>query len=371
MLLAGALLLLLNACASMPNDWNLGGLWEKEQPVPQPVAKPAETDPFLQGLSEGELARSSEEAWRRYGHDWHTISQRSRYVRQALVEALDEIGAPRELQFVPIVESGYDPYAYSSVGATGLWQLMPVTARDLHLSDTHELDGRRDIRLSTQAAARFLMKQHRRFGNWPLAFAAYHLGPTAVQRRINKHPWQPADGLRRLPLPPITKTYIRHILGLMVRHKAGQLNFPAPYETCTLKVQAPLDLEALQARAGLRKNELYRLNPKLELRQYFRPSRPLTLRVTTASAKRLHSLLASANAKELQVRADKGARLVQVGQRYNVSLTAMRSHNPDVPMQLEKACTLRVPAKALDPAMAAPNPLVREGVRQELVAIND
>jgi len=249
---------------------------------------------FLSGLTEHELASVKAEAMRVYAPSWKRIARRSRYVRQPLLQTLKQNHAPVELQMIPVVESGYNPYARSAVGATGLWQLMPDTADDLRIISNNQLDGRRDIVISTRGAARFLLKQHARFGSWPLAFAAYHLGPNGVQRRIKRHPWHDGDGLNRLPLPPITKTYIRHILGLIALQADGRLSFPPPYPTGMVIIHAPVDLERLQTAAGLPRHQLFRFNPKLTRMQYFqyRPKQ-LSLRISQTRLRSVSHLIAS------------------------------------------------------------------------------
>jgi len=245
-------------------------------------------NPFFTGLTTREIQSVKTEAMHIYGPNWKRIADRSRYVRGPLLQALQKNHAPLELQVIPVVESSYNPYAQSEVGAAGLWQLMPDTATDLRINSNSQLDGRRDIGTSTSGAARFLLKQYARFGNWPLAFAAYHLGPNGVQRRIDRHPWQPGNGLNKLPLPPITKTYIRHILGLIALQQDRLISFPEPYPTSTVTIHSPVDLERLHITAGLPKNQLFHFNPQLVRMQYYQ-DRPENLRLRISQG-RLNSV---------------------------------------------------------------------------------
>ncbi len=258
------------SCAKTQNSDAARGplfdFWQQGKPVladPKPVQLPETVvttaveqkkpniggKDFFSGLAPVEIEKVRMEAWNTYGRHWKTIATRSQYVRQPMLEALEKMGAPKELQMIPVVESSYDPYAQSEMGATGLWQLMPLTAKDLRIKSDRFVDGRREITASTKGAARFLLKQRKRFGNWPLAFAAYHLGPSGVQRRINRRPWQPEDGLKKIPLPPITKTYVRNILGLIALHRVGELQFPKPFPTKTIHVQTPINLDVLHEKS--------------------------------------------------------------------------------------------------------------------------
>jgi len=329
------------------------------QPVENITVKQT-TTPFLRGLSEQEIESVKAEAMRVYVQDWERIAKRSRYVRQPLIQTLKQNHAPMELQMIPVVESSYNPYAQSEVGATGLWQLMPGTATDLRIKSNNKIDGRRDIESSTRGAARFLLKQHEHFGNWPLAFAAYHLGPNGVQRRIDRHPWKNGDGLNKLPLPPITKTYIRHILGLIALQQDGTISFPAPYPTSTITIHSPVDLERLHAAAGLPKNQLFRFNPQLVRMQYFQ-DRPknLSLRISQSRLARVNNIISTRSSNKLNIHVLRGELVRDISKHYRVSVYALKKANPKLAKGIRHGMRLRIPVKDLTRARVADNPLVQ------------
>ncbi|MEO6097161.1 MAG: transglycosylase SLT domain-containing protein [Fibrobacteria bacterium] len=86
-------------------------------------------------------------------------------------------GLPERLRFLPHVESSFYPYAYSKVGAAGMWQFMKSSAKRFQMKVGYEIDERRDPHASTQAAARMLMYNFNWLKSWPLAIVAYNHGP--------------------------------------------------------------------------------------------------------------------------------------------------------------------------------------------------
>ena len=322
-----------------------------------------DTDDFFSGLTTMEIEKIRMEAWNTYGAHWETIARRSQYVRQPLLETLKKAAAPEALQMIPVVESSYDPYAQSEVGATGLWQLMPLTAEDLHIKSDRFVDGRREIEASTRGAAIFLLKQRKRFGNWPLAFAAYHLGPSGVQKRIDRRPWQPEDGLEKLPLPPITKTYIRHILGLIALHQVGELQFPEPFATGVIHVQTPVNLDVLHQKAELPKDQLFRFNPELNLKHYYgKKSSPIALRVTRWRVPAVKKHISEKPKTYMTIAIRKGERLKDIVKRYHTSVRELQQTNSGNLTQLARNGKLRIPAKLLKRVKAEKNPLVKAPV---------
>ena len=321
-------------------------------------------NPFFTGLSQAELNSMKEEAWRIYGTHWKGVSIRSRYVRQPLLETLNKYGFPRDLQMVPVVESSYDPYAQSSVGATGLWQLMPGTAKDLGIKNSKEFDGRRDIRASTKAAAKFLTTQYQHFGNWPMALAAYHLGPNAVEKRLKRRPWNPEMGLKKAMLPPITKTYIRHIIGLIALQEEGRISFPAPYPTSTIKLATPIDLATLHRKSGLPTNQIFKFNPQLALGQYYdQKQRLLYLRIPNSRVRTVKAHSPKRHHTYIEVTVRAGETLLDIQKHYKISRYHLRKINPHLINRVTAGQTLRIPLQAMNRVQPEKNPLVKPAMR--------
>ena len=141
-----------------------------------------------------------------------------------VTDELDKAGLPLELALLPIVESTYDPLAYSHSHAVGLWQFIPSTARSLGLHRDRWYDGRRDVVLSTQAAIKYLKYLHRRFDNdWLLALAAYNSGEGNVRKSMarNRKLGKPVD-FWSIKLPRETRNYVPQLLALAALIEAAQ-----------------------------------------------------------------------------------------------------------------------------------------------------
>ena len=229
-----------------------------------------QSDPLLEGLKKKDIANAKKLAKQRYQLSWKTIAQRSRFVRSRMIATLNKLNAPTSLQVVPIVESSYNPYAVSHSGAIGLWQLMPATARDLGVRSNKKFDGRRGIDASTVAAVGYLQQLHQRFNSWPLAFAAYNIGPNALARLLKKHTWKNSDGLDSIPIPIKNRAYVQHIIGMVALLQEHTFSFPEPVKTRKVALTAPIDINRLALISDMVENDIFRFNPFLNHSQYLK-----------------------------------------------------------------------------------------------------
>ncbi|MEM9261509.1 MAG: lytic transglycosylase domain-containing protein, partial [Bacteroidota bacterium] len=122
-------------------------------------------------------------------------------------EQLEAQEMPEAIKYLSITESALRPFAVSYVGAGGLWQLMPGTARELGLTVNNEVDERFDLVKGTEAGLRYLQIQYEMFGDWALAMAAYNSGPGRVIRAKRRSGSSNYWKLRRY-LPRETSTYV-------------------------------------------------------------------------------------------------------------------------------------------------------------------
>ncbi|MDQ6971420.1 MAG: LysM peptidoglycan-binding domain-containing protein, partial [Mariprofundaceae bacterium] len=334
------------------------GLAEHGIAQSSPLASP---NPLLEGLSPSDIARIQADAKRIYSKHWKRVSERSRYVRARILPILEEMKAPQELQLVPVAESGYNPYAFSRVGATGLWQVMPGTARVLGMKAPKGYDARRHVEASTRGGVQYLIDMHEIFGNWPVAFAAYHRGPGSMRKRLKRHPWTPQDGLDHLPVPAVTRTYVRGILGLSILVQRGVWQFPEPWETHQVAIDGPIDVTQLAKIAGIDRNEIYRFNPGLNHSQYL--DRQITLNVPQSMLQPLMAKIELAAPAYVSTRVRRGDSLWVLARRYHTSVHNLKHLNPGIRKLLHPGQHLTVPAGNLNSAHPPLNPLLAQGRR--------
>jgi membrane-bound lytic murein transglycosylase D len=152
------------------------------------------------------------------------VFERSRIYLYHIVEELEKRGMPTELALLPMVESAFNPMAYSRAHASGLWQFIPGTGRRFELQQNWWYDGRRDIVDSTTAALDYLTYLYDMHGDWHLALASYNWGEGAVARAIarNRAAGKPTD-YDSLSMPAETRHYIPKLQALK-----NILSEPAP-----------------------------------------------------------------------------------------------------------------------------------------------
>ena len=196
------------------------------------------------------------------------IFQRSRRYLFHIVEELEKRGMPTELAFLPMVESAFNPMAYSRARALGIWQFIPSTGKNYKLEQNWWLDQRRDILASTTAALDYLQYIYEMHGDWHLALASYNWGEGAVARAIAKNQARglPTD-YASLSMPDETRNYVPKLQALkniVAEPELFGFHLPAianqPYFAL---VDMPADLDvALAAKlAEISQEEFIALNP--------------------------------------------------------------------------------------------------------------
>lgn len=321
---------------------------------------------FLQDLSPADITQVKAEAKRTLAPIWQHIDERSHRVRFRVIQALDKLNAPHELLYVPVAESGYNPYALSPAGAFGLWQLMPKTAIELGAKNKNGLDGRRHIESSTKAAATYLLSLHDRFKSWPLAICAYNLGPWGVQRRLNKTPWSPDMGLDALPFPGETRHYVKQILGMIALEQDGELQFSEALTTQDIHIPAPIDLNQMEKVSGLAKYEIFRLNPAFDYQHYIHHD--VIVHLPKENAELLQqALLNNPNIfkpKYITVKIKSGDSLWKLAKRHHTSIKHLKRLNPQLKGVLSIGKRITVPASGNFIASSSKaNPLLAKGRR--------
>lgn len=142
------------------------------------------------------------------------VDRSSRYLHY-IVEEIERRGMPTELAFLPMVESAFNPMAYSRAHASGLWQFIPSTGKNYNLKQDWWMDQRRDVVAATNAALDYLQYIYDMHGDWFLALASYNWGEGAVARAIKKNEARglPTD-YKNLTMPAETRNYVPKLQAL-------------------------------------------------------------------------------------------------------------------------------------------------------------
>ena len=314
-----------------------------------------------------------------------------------IVERLEERNMPMELALLPMIESAYNPFAYSPADAVGLWQFIPSTGRNFNLRQTRWYDGRRDVTASTQAAMDYLARLHEMFnGDWLLALAAYNAGEGRVSRAIerNQKLGLPTD-YWNLSLPQETQNYVPKLLALsqviMAPNAYGVSLAPIANEPYFEEVELKqrMDLARVAALAEVDEDELYLLNPAFKKRVTV--DGPQHLLVPTQKVELLTANLSTLKPEdrglqEYVVRA--GDNLHGIANRYELSVASIKELNQlsgntlavgqhlSLPTSLQ-AVTDQTPQRAVNTVVASRSYTVRNGdnlwqiAKAHNVAVND
>ena len=255
-----------------------------------------------------------------------------------IVEELERRGLPLEFALLPIVESAYDPFAYSHGRAAGLWQFIPATARVYGLRIDWWYDGRRDVRASTNAAINYLAYLHGLFdGDWLLALAAYNAGQGNVLSSIRRSQL-PEDEVSfwALKILKETYTYVPRLLAIseiFANPDRYGVTLPSqanePYWEM-VDTGGQLDLHKAARMAGISDEELYSLNPAFN-RWATHPEGPHELLVPVAKAEGFRRALADLPATQrLSWKSHEvvyGENLGSIAKRYRTTVDTIRSAN--------------------------------------------
>jgi membrane-bound lytic murein transglycosylase D len=163
----------------------------------------------------GELVRKRTSEYAANTEYLQRILDRSRLYLYHIVEELEKRGLPMEIALLPMVESAFNPMAYSRSRASGLWQFMPRTGKHYDLEQNWWLDERRDVLESTKAALDYLTFLYEMHGDWHLALASYNWGEGSVKRAVarNRAAHKPTD-YQSLKMPRETRNYIPKLQAL-------------------------------------------------------------------------------------------------------------------------------------------------------------
>ena len=254
-----------------------------------------------------------------------------------ILKELERNNLPFELALLPIVESGYQPYAYSPSKAAGIWQFIPPTAKEYGLSKNWWYDGRRDIMQSTKAAAHFLRDMHRHFDkDWLLAIASYNTGAGKVGRSIKKSKvLNGKPSFWDLNLPRETEVYVPKLLALrdiISNPSSYGIKLPniknKPYVNL-VSIEYPIDFYTFSIISNVSEKELYALNPGFNT-WYFLPSFQDRIFLPSSKIKEFKKRYKEVTKFIFSKKAHlivKGDSLSRISRKYNVSIKAIKKVN--------------------------------------------
>ena len=167
-------------------------------------------------------------------------------------KVLSQEGLPEEFAYLALLESSLNVTTTSPSGAVGLWQFIPVTARQYGLRIDEWIDERRDPVKSTRAAAAYLKDLHQYFGRWYLATAAYNAGQGAIDRAIQstgaKDFWSLSEKAR---LTEETRNFVPKFIAIALiasdpqKYGLGEILYAAPLDYEEVEMPGPMKLDAV------------------------------------------------------------------------------------------------------------------------------
>ena len=283
------------------------------------------------------------------------VMERARPFLPFILDEIEERNLPTEFALLPIVESAYQTFAYSHGRASGMWQIIPSTARYLGLKQNWWYDGRRDIIESTRAALNYLESLGEQFdGDWELALAAYNAGPGKIRNAVkyNKKRGKPADFWHLTRIRKETKDYVPKLLALknlFTEPEAYGLNL-LPVDNVTdydiVELEGQIDLALAADLAGISVNQLYQLNPAFN-RWATAPRGPHRLLLPKDKSKQfieaLNELPPEKRIKWVRHKIKPGQTLSEISLKYGTTVALIKNVNKIRGTQIRAGKYLMVP----------------------------
>jgi membrane-bound lytic murein transglycosylase D len=292
-----------------------------------------------------------------------TFRRGARYLHYIVTE-IERRDMPLELALLPVVESAFNPVAYSRSHAAGLWQFIPSTGKHYGLTQNWWIDERRDVLRATDAALNYLQYLHRYFnGDWYLAIAAYNGGEGTVSRAVKRNAGagRPTDFFS-LNLKAETRDYVPKLLAIsriVANPPAYGLSFAAIPNQPYFDVVDPgkqIHLGEASELAGISRDDMFALNPAFN-RMTTPPSGPHRLllpveraepfRLALASEAGTQRLAAAAAAEpppDVRHRVRSGESLSGIARQHGVSIQSLRARNNLRGSVIHPGDTLMIPS---------------------------
>ena len=266
------------------------------------------------------------------------VTNRAKPFLYYIVNEIEKRDMPTELALLPIVESAFDPFAYSHGRAAGMWQFIPGTGKRFGMEQNWWYDGRRDVVASTQGALDYLTYLANMFdGDWLHALAAYNSGEGRVSKaiRANKRAGKPTD-FWSLNLPKETRAYVPKLLALadILKNKDEYaFNWPEIENVAVIDIVdigSQVDLAFAADLAGMPLQELHALNPGFN-RWATSPDGPHRLVLPIDKASKFSQELAKIDSKErlnwVRHEVKSGDSLIKLAKQYHTTVQVIKQVN--------------------------------------------
>ncbi|MCB9067540.1 MAG: LysM peptidoglycan-binding domain-containing protein [Calditrichia bacterium] len=267
---------------------------------------------------------------------------------------LRETGAPEELFYLAMIESGLRPQARSYARAVGMWQFISATGRYYGLTQSWWYDDRQDVIKASRAAGQHLLDLYERFGDWYIGIAGYNFSPGKIEKRIKTYNVSEFWDLPKLPKQ--TRNYVpTYLAAVTIASNLEKYNFADiipdnPIEFDTVTIKQSIDLNIIAEAVGSTYNEIRDLNPAI-LRWCTPPDvdewllyLPSGTRDTFLS--KYDNLPKSQKMDWVQHRIRSGETLSTIARRYGVSITEVKHFNKLSGNLIRAGRTLMIPIPA-------------------------
>ena len=259
--------------------------------------------------------------------------KRSGKYKELMQRIIREKGLPEDIVWLCLVESGFNPKAYSWARALGPWQFISATGKRYGLKRCWWYDERRDFIKSTYAACDYLKFLYEMFDSWPLALAGYNGGEKNIERAINKHQ---TNDFWKLKLRKQTMDYVPLFMAATIISRDPErygfdVEYDEPLEFDEVATNQPLDLKKVAKALGSTPDVLSELNPEL-LRGVTPPNvRRYNLRIPKGTAELFAQAFEKADTKAnglfVEHEVSKGQTLSYISQKYSVPVSVIQEAN--------------------------------------------
>lgn len=286
------------------------------------------------------------------------VTKRAQPYLYYLSQEIYERKLPAEIALIPVVESAFNPYAYSSAGAAGLWQMMPRTAEHYGIELNWWYDGRLDVISSTKAALDYLEKLYENFNqDWLLAIAAYNSGSGTINKAIkyNKKHNKKTD-FWSLRLPRETKRYIPKLLAFIEiintpkKYNQRLLNLPHEPYFDVIQLDSQIDLSLAAKLSNLDIKKIQALNPGFN-RFATAPDGPhrivLPVEKTIVFTEKLKSIEPERLVNYQKYSIKKGDTLIGISKKFNTQVAIIKQLNNLASNTIRINHQLIVPVKSM------------------------